>query len=180
MATYMNKSNPLVSADELEALIQDWGSSNTKGVDNFYPLRVLLITFLGLSHAVAMLFFPDELAKNLSANPLEIERIIKYIYFRGWFLFLAVSFGLYFYFKNYYFGVALCALLLTGFINLLSDLFNIYGEKLANPTPMFTLIISIRFFCYYLVFLCIRNISRIPSASDRWRISLAWKKDFHS
>lgn len=180
MAPCMNKSKPLVSADELEALIRDWGNSSTKDIDNFYPIRILLITLMGLSHAVAMLFFPGELAKNLSANPLEIERIINYIYFRGWFLFLAVSFGLYFYFKNYYFGVALCVLLLTGFINLLSDLFNIYGEKLAEPTPMFTLIISIRFFCYFLVFLCIRNISRIPPVSDRWRISLAWKKYFNS
>ena len=178
MASNMNKSKPLVGADELEALIQDWGSSNAKSIDNFYPLRILLITLLGGAHAVAMLFFPDDLAKNLSTNPLDIERIVNYIYFRGWFLFVAVLFGLYFYFKNYYFGIALCVLLLTGFINLLSDLFNIYGEKLAEPTPAFTLIIILRFICYYLVFISIRNISRIPPVSDRWKISLAWKKYF--
>jgi hypothetical protein len=174
MSPFENK--PLVSAAELEALIQGMGNSIRKESDNFFPLRMFILSLVAGSYAFAMLFFSSDLAKNLSIHQLEIERITKYIYFRGWFLVFAISFGLYSYHKNRYFGIVLCGLLLTGCVNLLSDFFNIYAEILSTPTPIFTLILTLRLACYIMLIVNIKNLSRIPPASQRWKISLAFSK----
>ena len=172
----MDKNKPLVSAAELEALIEGWGNSNSKEVDKFFPLRTLFVALVAGSYAIAMLFFSADLAKNLSVHQLEIERITGYIYFRGWFLIFALSFALTCYYKNWYFGIVLCGLLLIGCVNLLSDFYNIYREKLSQPTPAFTFLLILRFICYSMVFINIKNLSRIPSAGDRWNIFLAFQK----
>jgi hypothetical protein len=127
----------IVSAAELEALIQGMGNSIRKESDNFFPLRMFILSLVAGSYAFAMLFFSADLAKNLSIHQLEVERITKYIYFRGWFLVFAISFGLYSYHKNRYFGIVLCGLLLTGCVNLLSDFFQYLCRNFINPNIYF-------------------------------------------
>ena len=48
----MGKDNkPLVSADELEALIQDWGANPHLSIDRFFPVRFWLLFTLVLMFA---------------------------------------------------------------------------------------------------------------------------------
>ena len=89
----MKKEEPLVSATELEALIHGWGTNTqAKNMDKFFALRYWFVCFVAGCYAIALLFFPGKVAQNLSIHPVEIARITNFLYFRGWFLVIALSF----------------------------------------------------------------------------------------
>jgi hypothetical protein len=53
----MNKSKPLISAHELDALIGGWGySSSPAMVDKFFPIRIVLLITLGTLASFSLLF----------------------------------------------------------------------------------------------------------------------------
>jgi hypothetical protein len=132
----MKKNEPLVSAAELEALIHGWGgNTQAKSVDKFFAWRIWFVLFVVGCYAIALLFFPGKLAQNLSIHQLEIDRITNFLYFRGWFLVIGLSFVTFCYVKNWYFGIVLCAVALLASVNLVFDLFNVYSEKLSDPSP---------------------------------------------
>lgn len=173
----MKKDEPLVSAAELEALIHGWGSnSKEKNVDKFFPMRYWFVCFVAGSYAIALLFFPGDVAKNLSIHQVEIDRITNFLYFRGWFLVIALSFVTFCYVKNWYFGIVLCAVALLASVNLVFDLFNVYAEQLSNPSPRLTFLFLIRLVCLSFVFISIKNISRMPVGQGRLSIFLPFRK----
>lgn len=173
----MKKDEPLVSAAELEALIHGWGSSTqTKNVDKLFAFRYWFACFVAGFYAIALLFFPGKLAQNLSVHELEIARITNFLYFRGWFLVIALTFVTFCYIKNWYFGIVLCAVALVASINLVFDLFNVYAEKLTDPSPRLTFFLLIRLLCLSFVFISIKNISRMPVGEGRFSIFAPFKK----
>lgn len=173
----MKKEEPLVSAAELEALIHGWGGNpQTKNVDKFFAFRYWFVCFVAGCYAIALLFFPGKVAQNLSIHPVEIARITNFLYFRGWFLVIALSFVTLCYVKNWYFGIVLCAVALLASVNLVFDLFNVYAEKLSDPSPRFTFFLLIRLLCLSMVFIGIKNISRMPVGEGRFSIFLPFKK----
>lgn len=173
----MKKNEPLVSAAELEALIHGWGAdTQPKNVDKFFAFRFWFVFFVASSYAIALLFFPGKLAQNLSVHQFEIDRITNFLYFRGWFLVIALSFVTFCYVKNWYFGIVLCAVALLASVNLVFDLFNVYAEKLSEPSPRLTFFLLIRLLSLSMVFISIKNISRMPLGEGRFSIFLAFKK----
>lgn len=173
----MKKNEPLVSAAELEALIHGWGGNiQAKSVDKFFGLRYWFVCLVAASYAIALLFFPGKLAQNLSIHPVEIARITNFLYFRGWFLVITLTFVTFCYVKNWYFGIVLCAVALLASLNLVFDLFNVYAEKLSDPTPTLTFLMLIRLVSLSFVFISIKNISRMPVGEGRLSIFLPFKK----
>ena len=173
----MKKDEPLVSAAELEALIHGWGANTqAKSVDKFFALRYWFVCFVAGSYAIALLFFPGKVAQNLSVHEIEIARITNFLYFRGWFLVIALSFVTFCYVKNWYFGIVLCATALLASVNLIFDLFNVYAEQLSNPSPRLTFLLLVRLVCLSFVFISIKNLSRMPVGEGRLSIFLPFKK----
>ncbi len=169
----MTKTEPIVSAAELEALIRGFGAdSGPTTEDKFFPLRFWFVCLVGASYALALLFFSGDIATTLSIHQVEVERIARFLYFRGWFLVFGVSFVAFCYVKDWYLGIVLCAVALVACVNFSFDLFNIYAETLTNPTPRLTFLLMLRVFCLLMVFMCIKNISRVPLGKRRWNIFL--------
>lgn len=173
----MKENKQLVSAAELDALIQDWGSVPNQSVDKFFPIRFWFVFLIALGYAVWLLFAPEVVAKTLSIEPIEIARLSIFLYFRGWFLVMVLCLAFYVYLKNRYLGIAFSVILLLGSVNFVFDLFNIYAEKLAQPTSRLTLFMLLRITALWFVYLCIKNVSRIPQVKDRFNILLPFKSD---
>ena len=171
-----DKEKPLVSAAELEALIQDWGTVPNQSVDRFFPVRFWFLLAIAASYAFWLLFAPDAVARSLSSEPVEIARLSKFLYFRAWFLIFMLSLGLYAYLKNRYLGIIFSVILLIGRVNFVFDLFNVYAERLAQPTPRLTLLMLLRIVALWFVYLSVKNVSRLPPLKDRFNILLPFKR----
>lgn len=172
----MKEKKPLVSADELNALIAGWGESPDKSVDRFFPLRFWFVVFVAGVFILRLLFTPAEMAANLYSEPAEVARLTNYLYFRGWFLLCALCVAIYAYIKNWYASLIFFCILIIGTANLISDIFSVYAEQLRTPTPAFTLQLLVRIFILWLVFSSVKNMSRLPERKDRINIFLPFKK----
>ena len=67
---HQNDPKPLVSAAELEALIQGWGASPHKSVDRFFALRFWYIFTVIFVAAVWLLFNTQAIAQSQSRTPV--------------------------------------------------------------------------------------------------------------
>jgi len=172
----MKEQKPLVSAAELEALIQNWGSSPDKSIDKFYIVRLAFNVSVMLCGAFWLLMDPLGIAQTLSSDPENIERVVSYLYFRGWFILGILILGFYSYFKNWYPAIVFCCCLLLGAMNLVSDLFTLYPERLTKPTPFFTLLLLVRLSLLWVMYMSIKNVSRMPHAKDRINVFLPFKR----
>jgi len=172
----MKNNNQLLSAAELEALIQDWGSTPNQSIDKFFPIRTWYLIGTSLFYVIWILFNSHEVAARLAVEPVEILRISKFLYFRGWFLGVVVCIGLYAYWKNFYPALILSCIFLVGSINFIFDLFNVYAEVLADPTPIVTVGLITRFMALWFVYLSVTNSSRLPDVKDRFNILLPFRR----
>uniref|UniRef100_UPI0035AFC27B hypothetical protein n=1 Tax=Limnohabitans sp. TaxID=1907725 RepID=UPI0035AFC27B len=80
------------------------------------------------------------------------------------------------YFKNWYPAIVFSAIFLVGCVNFAFDLFNVYAEILAKPTPKTTLMLFLRIIALWFLFLSVRNASRLPDLKDRLNIFLPYKR----
>lgn len=172
----MKENKPLVSAEELNALIGGWGETPDKSVDRFFPLRFWFVVFVAGVFAVRLLFIPGEMAANLYSEPAEVARLTNFLYFRGWFLLCAISVAVYAYINNWYASIMLFCVLLAGCVNLISDIFSVYADQLKTPTPALTIQLLLRVFVLWLVYISVKNMSRLPERKDRMNIFLPFKK----
>ena len=177
MAPEPNK--PLVTAAELEALIQDWGAVPHPGVDRFFPLRFWFLFGIAALYIGWLLFAPEFLASTLSKDPVEVARLSNFLYFRGWFLVVMITLGVYAYYKNWYLGLIFSAMLLVGSVNFVFDLFNVYAERLSQPTPRLTLMLLLRLTALWFLYLSVKNISRLPQGLDRFNLLLPLRRRSH-
>ena len=72
------------------------------------------------------------------------------------------------------------ALALMGSVNLVFDLFTVYPEKLANPTPSFTFLMLIRLTALSFLFIGVKNASRLPAVKDRANLFLPFKAEYRA
>ena len=172
----MKDNKPLVSADELDALIRDWGAQPNPSVDKFFPLRFWFVVFIAGAYAVRLLFFPEVMATKLSSEAIEIARLSKFLYFRGWFLTFAIVLASYAYIKNWYLGIIFFCVLLIGTVNFVFDLFNVYAEQLSKLSPMLTVLLLMRLMVLWMVYMSVKNVSRMPEGRDRINILLPFKR----
>ena len=170
-----DRNAPLVSAAELEALIANLGADSDASTDTWTPLRFWYLGLLVAGYVVALLLAPHLLAQNLSTDPQEVIRLARFLYFRGWFLFVVFGMGAYSYLRGWYTAIVFSSFLLLGLVNLLFDLFTVYPEKLANPTPSFTVLMVLRLLAVWCVYLTVRNASRLPDVKDRANILLPFR-----
>ncbi|MEK7344440.1 MAG: hypothetical protein AAB176_02000 [Pseudomonadota bacterium] len=172
----MNENKPLVSAVELDALIQGWGAFPNQSIDTYFPLRSWFILLLSGAYALRLLFFPEVVAANFSSEAIEIARLSKFLYFRGWFLISVIGLAAYAYFKDWYMGILFFCILLVGCVNFIFDLFNIYAEQLSKPTPLLTLVLLVRLFILWLLYINLKNTSRMPQGWDKINVLLPFKR----
>lgn len=173
----MKDSKPLVSAAELDALIQGWGASPNQSVDKFFPLRFWYLSVLALSFCVWLLFWTDTVVQRMTADPSDMVRMGRFLYFRGWFLLIVLSVGLYAYLRNWFPGIVFGAIFLLGCVNFVFDMFNVYAEVIARPTPRLTLVLILRLVGLWFVYLSVKNASRLPQVRDRMNLLLPLKRD---
>lgn len=173
----MKENKPLVTASELEALIQDWGAVPNQSVDKFFPLRFWYLTLLTVSYCIWLLFWTDSAVQRMTSEPAEMVRMGRFLYFRGWFLLIVLLLGLYAYFKNWYPAIVFSAIFLMGCVNFVFDLFNVYAEVIAHPTPRLTVMLIVRLTGLWFVYLTVKNASRLPDVKDRMNLLLPFKKN---
>lgn len=173
----MKERKPLLSAEELEALMQGWGAGPHQTVDRFFPVRIVWLVVLSLAHVAWLLFDHMDLAMTLTKDGLYLQRLQTFLYFRGWFLATLVGLGFYSYLQNWYPAIVSSAILLLGCMNLLSDMFVIYAERLASPTPLFTTLLLLRVSALWLMYMNVRNASRMPARKDRLNVLLPFRHE---
>lgn len=172
-----NKEKPLVSAAELDALIQGWGASPHLPVDKFFPLRFWYLTVLVCTYCMWLLFWTDSAVQRMTIDPGEAVRMGRFLYFRGWFLLTVLAIGLYAYLRNWYPAMVFGALFLMGCVNFVFDMFNVYAEVISRPTPRLTLMLIFRLLGLWFVYLSVKNASRLPDVKDRLNILLMFRKE---
>lgn len=173
----MAEKTSLLSAAELEALIQSWGARPGRSVDKFLPLVFWYLLVLVAGHAALLLFDPDALARRLTSQPDEFVRISSFLYFRGWWLCGILFLGAVSYLRSWYPAIVFGSLFVAGCMNLLMDVFAIYWEALANPTKTMTVLILLRLIGLWCVFQTVRNARHLPEPRDRANILLPFRKD---
>lgn len=172
-----DKQKPLVSAAELDALIMSWGENPTAPpIDKYFPLRFWFLILVPFSYSMWLLFFTENVAMRMTSDPSEIIRMSRFLYFRGWFILIAIIVGLYSYINNWYLGITFLSMFLVGCVNFTFDLFNIYAEVLNNPSPRITAMFTLRIIGVWFIFLTFKNSSRIPELKDRFNPLLPFRK----
>ena len=84
--------------------------------------------------------------------------------------------GVYAYHKGWFLGLIFSAMLLVGSVNFVFDLFNVYAERLSQPTPRLTLMLLLRLMALWFLYLSVKNISRLPPGLDRFNLWLPFKR----
>lgn len=172
----MTKNNtPLVSAAELDALIAGWGTPSNRAVDVYFPLRAWFLILVCLTFAIGLMLKSPQMSIFLTSDPELAKRLMPFLYFRGWFVVGALIVGLYAYLKNGYPSLMFGILTVVGCVNLVSDMFIIYPERLADPTASFTFLLMFRLLGLVCLFLCAKNSGRMPDPADRLNLLLPLK-----
>ena len=173
----MPPSKPLITVAELDALIHNWGASPGQSIDKFYLPRLAFNFVVMVVGGFWLLMDADSIAHALSVDADNIDRIKSYLYFRGWFVLGILTLGCYAYFKNWYPAMVFSCCLLIGAMNLISDLFNIYPERLASPTPAFTWLLLTRIVLLWVMYMSVKNASRMPMGKDKINFLLLFRRD---
>lgn len=173
----MKENKPLVSVQELEALMGGWGESlGPASVDKFFPLRMYILLFFCLCAITVLLFFTDSVAADLSNSIEKANDFKAYIYFRGWFILVLTLVVFNAYRSGQYVAIIFGVILIIASMNFISDLFIVYADRLKNITPYFTLMLLGRLIALWFLFLGIKNVKRLPEKGQRFDILLPFRR----
>ncbi len=174
----MTGKKPLLSAEELNALIGSWGADTEEGkIDRMFPLRFWFLALLTLSGGVILLLNADGMAAKLTTDENFIKRLQNMLYFRGWFVCTMVAVGAYVYIKDKYIPLYSLVLLIISIVNFLFDMVVIFPERFGNPTILFTVSLLFRLIAIWCLYSNLRNCNNIPGLKDRFNIKLAFIKN---
>lgn len=169
----MNKNNsPIVSKEELEALISGWQEKTSREVDAYFPLRIWFLILVAFSFAVGLLLNSSYMAFFMADDPELNQRLLPFLYFRGWFIVVFLIIGIYSYLRNWRTSMMFTVMTVVACVNLVSDLYIVYPERLAEMNPGFAFLLAIRLLSIYILYLCAKNASRIPNRGDRLNLLL--------
>ena len=172
----MKENKSLVTLQELNDLIEGLGKKSHYQIDSFYPLRFWILVSIAFIYALNLLLTPVEIASRLAVEPVEITRLAKYIYFRGWFVTVVTVIAIYAYLSNWYFSIIIFSMFLIASMNFIFDFFTVYYGQIGTPTDLLTAILMLRLFVLLLLFVNIKNLSRIPEKQDRKNLLLPFRK----
>lgn len=148
-------------------MIKDWGASPGQSVDVFFPIRFWFLFALAFTYSAWLLFGTDSAVHRMTSHANEMERMGRFLYFRGWFIVVILIFGCYCYLRNWYPAMVLSGIFLIASVNLVFDMFNVYADALSRPSPQLTLMLIARLIALWFIFLSVKNSSRIPDVKDR-------------
>lgn len=174
----MKEDKQLVTLQELNSLIGDLGKRYPHQIDNFFPLRFWFLITVAFTYAFNLLLTPGEIASRLAVEPIEIARLTKYVYFRGWFIIVITVIASYTYLNDWYFNIVIFCMFMIASMNFIFDFFTVYYVQIGTPTNLLTAIIMVRLSVVLVIFVGIRNLSRIPEKKDRMNILLPFRKKF--
>lgn len=172
----LKRRAPLVSADELDALLRGRLGDRSETVDVFLPLRVWILLISVCIVTTRLLFFTDEVAAMYSKDQEAAAALAPYLYFRGWYLVVVSLICVWSYSRSWYTGLVFGGLLLSSSVNFLFDAFSVYSFILTHPTPESTAMVLIRVALMILGVQCFRSAGRLPQAKDRWNPLLFRRK----
>ncbi len=161
----------LVTANELEALLAK-PLHLVGSVDNYFPMRLAILVFLSAIWFIRLTVFTHQVAEGLFSDPAVREFMLPELYFRAWILFLFMAAGLWSYKNGKYPAIIFGLLFILSLFNLVFDTSLFYAEKLADQDPKITLVLIVRIFISYILFLSMRRAHMIPKGRDKWHIWL--------
>jgi hypothetical protein len=166
----MNHSpDPLISSAEMQALM---GLDRRGLTDVFFPLRVWYLIGTCALYAIGLIFSSHHMAQLLATDHTLVDRLGLYLLFRGWFVVFATLLGLWAYARAWRIRPVFWGLFLLSLTNLISDLFIVYPERLANPTWGFAFLFSLRLLAIVALFYCAKNVHRLPAPGQRFNLLL--------
>lgn len=169
----------IITAAELEALIQEMGESPHHSVDKLYPVRCGFVFSIAFFYCCYMLFWTDVAVQRMTSDPADVIRMGNFMYFRGWFIVFLISLASYSYIRNWFPAIVFSAVFLVACVNIVFDMFNIYAEALSQTTPELTLMLLGRIVGLWFLFLCAKNTSRLPvGVRDRLNLFLFLKREW--
>lgn len=169
-------NTPLLSVAELEALIQAWSGKPNQSVDKLFPIKFWFVISVAAGYCVWLLFAPDKVALMMATEPVEIARLSRFLYFRGWFLLVMIILSLYVYSQDKFIAIYSSSCLMLSSLNLVFDLFNVYGANLSRPTPELTVLLIIRVAAVAMMYSIVRHSGRVPEVKDRFNVGLPFKR----
>jgi hypothetical protein len=168
----------IITAAELEALIQGLGELPDHLPDKFYPVRCGFVFLLAFSYCCLLLFWTEVAIQPMTSDPSELIRMGNFLYFRGWFVAFLIVLAGYSYLRNWFPALVFSAIFLVACVNNVFDMFNVYAEALSQPTKILTFMLLLRVIALWFLFLCVKNSSRLPdSVRDRLNLFLFLKRE---
>ena len=171
----MKSPKSIITAKELDELIKDWGVSSPDRIDKFFPVRFWALTAIVAIFAYRLLFDTENTARFLSSDPLEVKRLMSFLYFRGWFILVMTGIYLYSYLKSRYYGITSFAVLLLVIVNFAFDLVSVYHDLLDKPPRQLTLLIMIRLIAMFCLYLNLTHYQNLPAPRDRLNMLLPFR-----
>ncbi len=166
---------PLVSADELEALLIK-PAMEPVSVDNYFPLRLAILVLASGIWFIRLTVYTDVVAADLFSNPAVREYMTPALYFRAWILFAFMAAGVWSYKNLKYPAIFFGLMCVASLFNLIFDISVFYAEKLRSQDARITFLLLGRVFVTYILFVSMRRANRIPIGMDKWNILLPFKK----
>ena len=117
-----------------------------------------------------------QVAESLVTDSAGLAYMQSYLYFRGWMILGVLAVGSFVYIKEFYVGLFFSVFLIVGSINFLTDLFTLYPERLASPSPLFTLNVMLRLVVIWFLFVTIKNLGRRPPRADKYNFLLPLRR----
>jgi hypothetical protein len=168
--------NGKLDFQRFEQGLAHWSVDNAGQTDPFFPLRFWFVGLIVIGYGVYLLFWTKEIASNSLPAGYDSRQLMDYLYFRGWFLLMVFFVYAMAYIKGKFIGLISFVLLCIGCLNFVLDLFSIFEYQLKNPTPRLVLLHLVRLTCLWMLFLNIKNLSRIPAGTQRFDVLLPFRR----
>jgi hypothetical protein len=170
-------NKPLVTADELEALlVKNDAVFTDTDIDKYFPLRVFLFSLGTTFWFLRLTLFTDVVAKDLFSDESTQQQMMTALYFRAWIVFISFTLILLAYKSEKFLAICFGIFFIASVFNILFDVSIFYAEKLAQRDAQVTFTLLIRIFFSYLFFVSMRNANRVPTGRDKWNPFLFLKK----
>lgn len=168
---------PLLTLEELDALLGGAAPTSGERVDKYYPIKVYLVLGVALMFVVRLLFQNEATSKSLYPSGNVPDFVSGYLYFRGWFALSLAGLFFYSYQNRRHLPVVCAGILAFSALSLLFDLFSIFVEQLHAPSALFTIRLAMRVAGIGLMFSCMRHANAAPRGLDKWNPLLPFRKN---
>jgi hypothetical protein len=154
--------HPVLTQEELDALLTPREKQALLGVDNGFRWRHIFLAVLCTGFIVRLLFFPEIAASYFDFPGPELGRKVVYLQMRGWLILVGASVYLFSYLRDWYFPKVSLVIFAMSLSSLCLDLINIYAYTYEGTPKFVTAMILLRLAAVYLLFLSAIRSSRLP------------------